>query len=66
MSEQTDLKLIEQLKKASTVCQMAKATAALLRACGIFNHQGVGQELARLSVTADNDGFGTQVKDKQQ
>lgn len=54
----TDLKLMEQLKNAATVPQMAQATAALLRACGVFNFQSVGQELARMSVTNDGDGFG--------
>jgi hypothetical protein len=53
-----ELELIEQLKSASTVVQTARATAALLRACGVFNFQGVGQELARMSVTSDGDGFG--------
>jgi hypothetical protein len=55
----TDLELIEQLTSASTVPQMARATAALLRACGVFNCQLVGQELARMSVTNDRDGFGS-------
>lgn len=49
--------LIEQLSTLTTVPELARATAALLRACGVFNHQGIGQELARLSVTADGDGF---------
>jgi hypothetical protein len=50
--------LIEQLKNATTVPQMARATAALLQACGIFNFQAVAHELARMSVTNDGDGFG--------
>jgi hypothetical protein len=60
----TELELIARLKNASTVPQMAHATALLLRACGIFNYQGVAQELARISVTNDGDGFGTRLKEK--
>jgi len=56
--------LIEKLKTARTVPEMAHTTALLLRACGIFSYQGVGLELARLSVTNDGDGFGTRLKDK--
>jgi hypothetical protein len=43
--------LLEQLKTAQTSTEIARATVALLRACGVFNVQGVGYELARLSVT---------------
>ncbi len=62
----TTEQLIEELKTARTVPEMARATALLLRACGVFSLQGVGQELARMSVTNDGDGFGTQLKDKRQ
>jgi hypothetical protein len=61
----TDLELIEQLKNARTVPQMARATALLLRACGVFNFQAVGHELSRISVTSDCDGFAKQLKDKR-
>jgi hypothetical protein len=57
MTEPNPFELVEQLRTATTVPEMARVTAALLRACGVFNHQGIGQELARLSVTADRDGF---------
>lgn len=43
--------LIEQLKTAQTATEIARLTVKLLRACGVFNVQGVGYELARLSVT---------------
>lgn len=45
--------LIEQLKTAPTGTTIAHATVKLLRACGVFNFQGVAQEMARMSVTAD-------------
>jgi len=45
------LKLVEQLKSTNSISGIAGATAALLRACGVFNFQGVAQELARMSVT---------------
>ena len=43
--------LITQLKEAKTTIEMARATAALLRAAGIFNFQSVAHELCRMSVT---------------
>jgi hypothetical protein len=43
-------KLIERLKTARTVPEMAQATALVLRACGIWNFQAVAQELARMCV----------------
>lgn len=57
MTQPNPIELVEQLRTAKTVPEMARATAALLRACGVFNHHAIGQELARLSVTADRDGF---------
>jgi len=44
--------LIEQLKTAKTPAEMARLTAALLRACGIYNFQGVALEMARICVTS--------------
>jgi hypothetical protein len=43
--------LLENLKAAQTSVEIARATAALLRSCGVYNFQGVGQELARMAVT---------------
>ena len=43
--------LIKQLKTAPTGTDIA--TVKLLRTCGIFNFQGVAQEMARMSVTGD-------------
>jgi len=43
--------LIEQLKTAQTAPEIARLTVKLLRACGIYNYQGVGYELARMAVT---------------
>ncbi len=43
--------LIEELKTAHTSVEIARATVKLLRACGIYNFQGVGYELARMAVT---------------
>ena len=45
--------LIKQLKTAPTGKEIAHATVKLLRTCGIFNFQGVAQEMARMSVTGD-------------
>jgi hypothetical protein len=53
MTEPNPFELVEQLRTATMVPEMARVTAALLRACGVFNHQGIGQELARLSVTSE-------------
>lgn len=64
MTQPTPITLIEQLRTAKTVHEIARATAALLRACGVFNFQGVGQELARLAVTADRDGFTKQQQEE--
>ena len=43
--------LIEQLKTAQTATEIARLTVKLLRTCGVYNYQGVGYELARMSVT---------------
>ena len=43
--------LIEQLKTPQTATEIARLTVKLLRVCGIYNYQGVGYELARMSVT---------------
>ena len=43
--------LLESLKVAQAPTEMARLTIKLLRVCGIYNVQGVGYELARLSVT---------------
>ena len=45
--------LLEQLKTAPTAAEIARVTVKLLRTCGIFNFQGVAQEMARMSVTGD-------------
>jgi hypothetical protein len=57
MTQPNPIDLLEQLRTANTVPAMAKIVAQLLNASGIFNYQGIGQELARMSVTADGDGF---------
>lgn len=43
--------LIEQLKTAETAPKIACVTVKLLRACGVFNYQGVAREMARMCVT---------------
>jgi hypothetical protein len=43
--------LLERLKTAQTSTEIARVTVKLLRACGVFNVQSVGYELARISVT---------------
>jgi hypothetical protein len=48
--------LIEHLKAATTPVEIAKVTVKLLRACGIYNVQGIGQELARIAVTSAPEG----------
>ena len=57
MAEPTTTQLLEQLTLAKDVPSMAKLVARLLATCGIFNYQGIGHELARMSVTSDRDGF---------
>jgi hypothetical protein len=52
MTQPNPIALLEQLRTAKTVPEMAKIVAQLLNASGIFNYQGVGQELARISVTS--------------
>jgi hypothetical protein len=49
---QTPTELVKQLTIAKSVSDIARVTAQLLSACGVHNTQGVGQELARISVTA--------------
>lgn len=51
----TALELIERLKAAQTIPEIAKATAAILQACGVWNYQGVAHELSRLCVTEDRE-----------
>lgn len=46
------IELVEQLRTAKTVPEMAKIVALLMREAGIYNFQQVGQELARISVTS--------------
>jgi len=48
--------LIKQLKAAPTARDIALETVKLLRACGVFNVQAVGYELARISVTSGPEG----------
>jgi 5-carboxymethyl-2-hydroxymuconate isomerase len=57
MTQPNPIELLEQLRTAKKVPEMANIVKQLLNASGIFNYQGIGQELARLSVTADGDGF---------
>ncbi|HEX3642352.1 MAG TPA: hypothetical protein VHV10_13760 [Ktedonobacteraceae bacterium] len=57
MTQPNTIELVEQLRTASGVLEMAKLVARILNACGIFDQQSIGQELARLAVTADRDGF---------
>jgi len=45
--------LLKQLKTAPTGTTIAHAMVKLLRACGVYNFQGVAQEMARMSVTGD-------------
>lgn len=55
-TELTTEQLIEQLKTAQTQAEMARLTIKLLRACEIYNPQGVAQEIARLCVTSGHMG----------
>ena len=41
----TPIEIVEQLRKAETVPEIAKLVALLLNACGIYGLQQVGQEL---------------------
>ena len=52
MTPHTIEERIEQLKTARTVPEIARVTAGLLQACGVYNFQGVGHELARIQVTS--------------
>lgn len=52
MTPSNPIELLEQLRTAQTVPEIAKIVAQLLNACGIFGYQQVGNELARMSVTS--------------
>jgi hypothetical protein len=43
--------LLLQLKTAQTSTEIARLAIRLLKACGIYNYQGVAQEMARMAVT---------------
>ena len=49
--ERTEKEAHERLSTAKTVPEMAQLVARFLRTCGIYNHQQIGQELARIGVT---------------
>ena len=51
MTQPTINELVERLRTATTIPEIAGLTARLLRECGVFNLQMVGLELARMSVT---------------
>ncbi len=55
MTTPTTNEFVEQLRTAKDVPAMAKLVARLLNACHIFNYQGIGHELARMSVTSDSE-----------
>lgn len=48
---QTTIELVEQLRAAATVPEMARIVALIMREAGIYNFQQVAYELARISVT---------------
>lgn len=50
--EPTINQLIEQLRAAATVPEMARIVALIMREAGIHNFQAIGHELARISVTS--------------
>lgn len=52
MTQPTPIELIEQLRTAKTVPDIAKIVVRLMRECGIYNFQPVGYEIARLGVTS--------------
>ena len=52
MAEPNIEDLVEQLRTAKTVPEMAKIVVRLMRECGIYNFQPVGYEIARLGVTS--------------
>ena len=51
MTQPTVIELVEQLRKAATVPEMARLVALIMREAGIHNFQQVAYELARISVT---------------
>jgi hypothetical protein len=57
MSDQHIEQLIEQLKTARAVPEIARFTACLLQACGVWNMQSVGHELMRHHVTNQIGGL---------
>ena len=52
LQERAEQEFDEGISKAKTVPEIAKLVARLLHTCGIYGHQAIGQELARMSVTA--------------
>ena len=52
MTQPKPIELVEQLRTAQTVPEIAKIVARLLNACGLFNYQAIGYELSRIGVTA--------------
>ena len=56
MTQPNTTELIEQLRTVKTVPEMTRLVILLLKACNIFNYQAIGQELARMSVTAEREG----------
>jgi hypothetical protein len=52
MAEPTTNELVEQLRTAKTIPEMASILTRLMHECGIYNFQQVGYELARIGVTA--------------
>jgi len=44
--------IVEALRSAETVPQMAQLVAELLHTCGIYGLQQIGQEMSRIAVTS--------------
>jgi hypothetical protein len=51
MTQPTPIELVEKLRIAQTIPEIARIVAALLNTVGIFGYQQIGHELARMSVT---------------
>jgi hypothetical protein len=51
MAQPTPIELVEKLRVAETIPEMARIVAALLNSCGICGYKQIGYELARMSVT---------------
>jgi hypothetical protein len=51
MTQPTPIELVEKLRVAQTIPEMARIVAALLNSCGIRAYQQIGYELSRLAVT---------------